>query len=114
MKTIRSFLSSAMTVGFFLTLSSPSAGLAQTDQLEVWTHFGAGLSGNITVEPGDYTLTSGFHDYYYPTGTTNTVLALAPSGATFNGWYNCSGSPVSGNPACSLILNSDQCVQAYF
>ena len=104
----------ATAVALLLMLSSPCSSIAQTYQIEVWTHFGAGLSGMITVEPGDYTLASGFQDYYYPAGTTNTVFALPPAGAQFNGWYNCSGSFLSGNAAYSLTLNGNQCVQAYF
>lgn len=97
-----------------LNLGASFAGRAQNYQLEVWTHFGAGLNGTITVEPGDHTASSGFYDYYYSAGTPVSVLALAPSGATFNGWYNCFGSFLSGNPAYGLTLNGNQCVQAYF
>lgn len=83
-------------------------------QLQVWTHFGAGLSGTINIEPGDYILSSGFSGYSYAAGTTNTVFALPPAGATFNGWFDCSGGILTDHPAYSLTLDSDRCVQAYF
>lgn len=43
-----------------------------------------------------------------------TNFASAPAGASFQGWKDCTGSSLSGNPVYSLTLNSDKCVQAYF
>jgi hypothetical protein len=94
----------------------PRASVAQNRTLEVWTHFGGGPNGTITVQPGDHTClpSSSFCDYVFANGTTVTNFAWSPAGATFQGWKDCSGSSLSGNPVYSLTLNGDACVQAYF
>lgn len=99
-----------------LLLFGPRASIAQTRTLEVWTHFGGGPNGTITVQPGAHTCptSSSFCDYLFPNGTTVTNFASAPAGASFQGWRDCSGSSLSGSPVYTFALNSDRCIQAYF
>ena len=93
-----------------------SEAFAQSLTLETWTHFGAGPRGTVTVQPGDYSCAPEtlFCDYSFAKGTTVTNLASAPPGAVFQSWQDCNGSFLSPNPVFELVLNNNQCIQAYF
>ena len=95
---------------------APRPACSQDNPLEVWTHFGGGPNGTITVAPGSHTCppSSSFCNYSLASGTTVTLFASAPPGSAFQGWKDCGGGSLSGNPVYSLNLNGDKCVQAYF
>lgn len=122
MKTL--LTSSSYRVFSWLVLSSllflllPLGIFAQTYTLTTITKYGGGPSGTVSIEPLDFTCaSSSIFGCSYPiaAGTSLTLVASAPAGASFINWFDGNGSTVGTSPIyANLTMNGNQTLQANF